>query len=74
MTDAEFLARFDRLSHGGCFYAREQATGRRTRLYISLAACRRAAERGELYTDAEYTRLTAPAVGAAPRRRIKAAA
>lgn len=60
--------RYERRAARGSFYLRERATGKRTRLYINLEACRRAAARGELYTDAEYAALTAPTVGAAPRR------
>ncbi len=43
-----------RRSVGGCFYLR-LPDGRRTRLYIELAACYRAVERGEVFTDDEYT-------------------
>jgi hypothetical protein len=68
MTDTEFLARFERRTGGTCFYVRERVTGKRTRLYIGLAGCRAAVERGELYTDAEYTALTTIAAGAAPRQ------
>jgi hypothetical protein len=68
MTDEEFLARFERRTGGTCFYVRERATGKRTRLYIGLAGCRGAVERGELYTDAEYATLTTLPTGPAPRR------
>lgn len=63
--------RFTRCVWGGCFYLRERATDRRTRLYSTLEACWRAVARDELYTPAEYAALTAPTVGAAPRKRIK---
>ena len=68
MSDAEYTAAFERRAAGGSFYVRERSTGRRTRCYINLGACRRAVERGELYTDAEYAALTTMRVGAAPRR------
>ena len=61
---------YERRVSRGSFYLRA-CDGRRTRLYITLEACYRAAERGELYTDTEYVSLTTPAVGAAPRKRRK---
>ena len=50
---------YDRRAVRGSFYLRRRADGRRTRLYTTLEACRRAANRGELYTDEEYAALTA---------------
>lgn len=44
---------------GGAYYARTPDT-RRTRRYLTIAAATRAAERGELFTDAEYDRLMQP--------------
>jgi hypothetical protein len=73
MGDAEYLERFERRAVGGSFYARERATGKRTRLYINPEAAQRAVERGELYTDAEYAALmTLPA--AAAGRKVRRAA
>lgn len=62
---------YERRTTRGAFYLRERATNRRTRLYSTLEACWRAVARDELYTPAEYAALTAPTVGAAPRKRIK---
>lgn len=68
MTDTELLARFERRSARGCFFLRERATGKRTRQYITLRACSIAAERGELYSDDEYTELTRIPTGAGGRK------
>jgi hypothetical protein len=58
---------YRRFRKDGSFWLR-LADGRRTRCYISLDACHRAVDRGELYTDAEYATLTTlPTVAAAPR-------
>lgn len=60
-------------SDRGAVYLRA-ADGRRTRLYTSEEGARRAAERGEWYTDAEWRELStpihaAPVLQAQPRHR-----